>query len=521
MPKICKRNSPKQARKWNSNKPHKQINPPVQISRGIFARLYAIKILQTAHIYSIVVIYSQLICVIDTINDYSCVNQILPPFGRNGVLTMIDPDGSLLLYIILLFVLLVLHALFVAGETALVTLNESKLRRMAAAGNKKAAAIERRIAHPARFLHSARIGAALCGFFAAAISAAVFVPCLAELLPFTRDIQLLVAFFAVTLVFTLIYITVGELVPKRIVMHYNERAELLAVGPLFFVISVCEPLSKLFFAVAGAILRIIGIGSNQIPEVVTEEEIRMMIDAGGESGNIEQQDKVMLNNIFEFGERVAADIMTHRTELTAIDASAEFAEVIEIATQSGYSRIPVYEDNLDDIVGILYAKDLLRIIATGTEDFSLKQCMREPLFALESESCKSLLEKIRERKIQMVVLVDEYGGTAGIATVEDLIESIVGNIQDEYDDEEEQIIQISENLYLVAGTAPLEDAALEIGLELDDFQFDTIGAYLVDKIGHIPGESEHPRITVGNITLTALEMDDRRVKRIEARIKGK
>jgi len=431
---------------------------------------------------------------------------------------MIDPEGSLLLYIILLLALLVLYALFVAGETALITLNESKLRRMAASGNKKAAIIERRLAHPVRFLHSSRIGAMLCGFIASIISVAVFAPRLATLLPFTEDIRLPLAFFAVIFIFALIFIITGELLPQKIIMYRHERAAELAAGPLFFIISVCEPLNKLFFMVTGVILRLFGIDPALAPEAVTEEEIRMMIDAGGDSGNIEQQDKEMLNNIFEFGERIAADIMTHRTEITAIESSAQFPEVIQIATESGYSRIPVYNDNLDNIVGILYAKDLLRIIATGTESFSLTQCMREPLFALESESCKNLLQKIRECKIQMVVLVDEYGGTAGIATVEDLIESIVGNIQDEYDDEEDQITQISENLYLIAGTAPLEDVALKIGLELNEFLFDTIGAYLVDKIGHIPGESEHPRITVGNITLTALEMDDRRVKRIEARI---
>ena len=269
------------------------------------------------------------------------------------------------------------------------------------------------------------------------------------------------------------------------------------------------------------VLRVFGISSWKKGDEVTEEEIRMMLDAGNESGHIEQVDKDMIHNIFEFDDRDAVDIMTHRTEITALEVSSSLEEVMAVATQSGYSRIPVYEETLDNIVGILYTKDLLWLVTQNPGHFSLRGRMREPLFVLESESCKKLLGDFRAKKIQMAVVVDEYGGTAGIVTMEDLFESIVGSIQDEYDDEEEEIAQISENLYHIAGTAPLEDVSREIGLDCredgGEEDFDTIGGYLIDRIGRIPGEGESPRVTVGDITFTVLEMDDRRVHRIEAR----
>jgi putative hemolysin len=269
-----------------------------------------------------------------------------------------------------------------------------------------------------------------------------------------------------------------------------------------------DPDGSTFFSAFSALLRRI---FKRRGGEVTEEEILEMIDEGNQ--------KDMIHNIFEFDDRDAVDIMTHRTEITALEVSASLEEVIAVAVESSYSRIPVYEESLDNIVGILYAKDLLSLVTQNPGNFELRDRMREPMFVLESVSCKRLLDDFRAKKIQMAVVVDEYGGTAGIVTMEDLLESIVGSIQDEYDDEEDEISRIAGNLYHIAGTATLEDAAREIDFECGDDadDFETIGGYLIHLIGRIPGEGEHPRVAVGDIVFTVLEMDDRRVKRIEAR----
>jgi len=270
-----------------------------------------------------------------------------------------------------------------------------------------------------------------------------------------------------------------------------------------------------------------GIDPSAEDDAVTEEEIRMLLDEGSEEGNIEESDKDMINNIFDFGDTEVSELMIHRTEVVALDREADLREVIETAVESGCTRIPVYEGDLDSIVGILHMKDLLGLItrgqAQGQENpFDISVYLRDPFYAVESMSCKLLFATMKEKKLQMAVVVDEYGGTAGIITMEDLVEGIVGDIQDEYDEEEEEeIAKSGADSYLIDGVADLEEVCKTLGLlpEEDELEeFETIGGYIIHKLGYIPGEDEAPTLSVGGILFTVQQMEDRRIAKLTAQM---
>ena len=434
---------------------------------------------------------------------------------------MNDPDSSPLFYILLLLALIMVNAFFAMSEIALISLNDAKLRKMAQEGHKRASAILKLTAQPSRFLATIQVGVTISGFLASAVAADTFAEYVVAAFSHTavpQDALRVIALVVITFLLSYFTLVLGELVPKRVAMQHYEKIAFSICGVLSVFMQAGKPFVALLSASTNAVLRLMGIDPNQKPEEITEEEIRMMIDVGNESGNIENQDKDMINNIFEFDDKNAEDIMTHRTEVEAAEVDTTLEELLAAATESGYSRIPVFEDDLDNIVGILYVKDLLPFVMNRPESFDIKSYMREPLFVLESTSCKKLLALLQEKKIQMAVVVDEYGGTAGIVTMEDLLESIVGNIQDEYDDEEEKITRLSEDLFVIDGTAPLEEVIRYFDLASDDEDdFDTIGGYLIDRIGHIPAEEEKPFVTIGGIVFTVLEMDDRRIDKLEAR----
>ena len=272
----------------------------------------------------------------------------------------------------------------------------------------------------------------------------------------------------------------------------------------------------LFVGFAGLLLRMLGHSPDEEPEEVTEEEIRMMVDVGEEKGVIEQSEKDMINNIFEFDDRSVAAVMTHRTETTAVEATASLEEIVQVAMETGYSRIPVYEDDLDNIIGIIYAKDLLQFIGSERE-FNIHNCMRPPLFIPESTRCTELFKELKSRKLQMAVIVDEYGGTYGIVTMEDLLESIVGNIQDEYDNEAEEISVQPDGAVTFDGSVSLDEVERQLGIEFeDDVDSETLSGVLTDKLGRIPKAGEHPQVTIQNTLFTVVEMDGRRISKIRA-----
>lgn len=435
------------------------------------------------------------------------------------------PDGNLWLYILILIVLILINAFFAMSELAIVSLNDNKIKKMAEQGNKTAITLLNMLAEPSKFLSTIQVGVTLSGFLSSAFAADTFTE---YIVYFFKDTAINVSTIRVislpliTLILSFFTLVFGELVPKRIATLNYEKISFAIATPLSILYKIEKPFVLLLSSSTNLVLKLIGIDPTQRDEEVTEEEIRMMVDVGNESGTIEESEKDMINNIFEFDNRTADEIMTHRTNMIAIELNTPITEIIKTTVKYGYSRIPVYEDNLDNIVGILYAKDLLELVLKEPpNDFSILKYMRKALFVPETNLCKELFQEFKEKKIQMAIVIDEYGGTSGIVTMEDLIESIVGNIQDEYDNEDEEISQISQNVFIIDGITSLDDIRKLFDIEFcDDDDYDTIGGYIIDKLGHIPSENENPVVTVSDINFTVLNMEDRRISKIRAERKS-
>ena len=255
-------------------------------------------------------------------------------------------------------------------------------------------------------------------------------------------------------------------------------------------------------------------------EVVTEEEITMMVDVGEEKGVIEDVQKEMINNIFEFDDLNAGDIMTHRTDVVAADVNdTTLEEFMALAIEHGRSRIPLYDEDIDNIVGIVYIKDLLKYVGKEVKvKGTLKNIMREPYFVPESKDCGELFKEMRLQRIQMAVVVDEYGGTAGIVTLEDIVEAVMGDIQDEYDEEEEEISKIDENTFTVEGTIDIEEIDELIGKELPEGDYETLAGFIMDELQCIPKNGEMNEVVFENVKFTVLEVEDRRIEKIKVEI---
>ncbi len=316
--------------------------------------------------------------------------------------------------------------------------------------------------------------------------------------------------------------TFGVSVPKKLMGGADRFAE--ACAP--FVRLMCilmKPVTAVSGAVASAAAAALGKDGASSADAVTEEEILLMVDAGNETGSIESSEREMINNVFEFHELTVSDVMTHRTDMIAVDVSAEVSEVVYAAINSGFSRIPVYSESIDHIEGIIYVKDLLCLIGTESSgQMTVKSFLRDAEFVPESCMCGDLFKKFTAGKLQMAVVVDEYGGTAGLVTMEDLVEAIVGNIQDEYDNEAEELTKISDDTYTISGTADPADIMEALGSHLpEDSGYDTMSGFITDLLEHIPEDGETPSVSYKNITFTVLLTEDRRIVRIKAVIKDK
>lgn len=439
----------------------------------------------------------------------------------------IDPL-SIVLKVILLFVLILVNAFFAMSEIAIISLNDTKMQRLAEEGNKKAKQIVKLTENSSRFLSTIQIGVTLAGFLTSASASQNFADMLTNALAKTPVADVIpmniisgASVILITVITSYFSLVLGELAPKRIGMQIPEKVAFKVVGILTFIAKVAKPFVKVLSLSTNGIVRLLGFDPNADEEHVTEEEIRMMVDVGGEKGVIEDSQKEMIDNIFEFDDLDAGDIMTHRTEMTAIEVSRSLEEVAELAIENGYSRIPVFEDDPDSIVGVLYAKDLLKYVGHSLpKDLTIAQIMRKALYVPETQSCGDLFKAMNESRTQFAVVVDEYGGTAGIVTLEDVLESIVGNIQDEYDDEEEEITQINETTFTVDGTTDLDEVNELVGFELPEGDYDTLGGFVISLLGYLPSEEDSEPIVAEyeNLRFTVLSIEERRMDEIKVEI---
>ncbi len=441
-------------------------------------------------------------------------------FLVSGEVSTIAEQESIWGYILLLVVLIALNAFFAGSEIAIVSLNDAKLEKMANEGNKKAKILYGMTEKPTKFLSTIQIGVTLSGFLSSAVAADTFADYIVILfknvnIP-TSTVRL-VSIFVITLLLTFVTLIFGELLPKRAAMQDPEKISFLVVGPVNFCYKVFKPLVWLVSKTVDGLGKLIGISETDGQQEYSEEEIRIMVDAGNEKGLIEDGEKEMINNVFELNDRTVGEVMTHRTDMVSLQINDPIEKVMLTFEESGYSRIPVYSDDIDSIEGVIYIKDLFKyFVEKEQKPFNIKDYMRDVLFVYENMKCDDLLPLFQKNKVQIAIVLDEYGGTYGIITMEDLLESIVGNIQDEYDeDEQEEIEKVNDEHYIVDGATLIEDVSDLIGIHLDDSENDTIGGLMMDKLGHVPEENEHATVKIGSITFTVKSMDEQSIDKID------
>lgn len=424
--------------------------------------------------------------------------------------------------ILVLILLIVLNAFFAASEIALISLNDTKLKLMAEEGHKKAILLKKLVDEPSKFLATIQIGITLAGFFASAFAADSFSGKLVELIkmtgiPVPDAVLQNISVILITVILSYFSLVFGELVPKRLAMKKAEPIAMLVASPLNFLSKVTSPFVRFLTFSTNTVVRIFGVDPTKDEENITEEEIRMMVDVGEEKGAIDETEKEMINNIFEFNNKIVSEVMTHRTEIAALPVEANLDEVIKFITTEKYSRVPIYEETIDNIIGIMHSKYLIKYVSEegNREKFDLRNLIRKPYYVPVSKRTDELFKEMQKKRIHMAVIIDEYGGTAGIVTLEDLLEEIVGNIFDEDDEVERDIEKLDENTFIINGTTSLVTVRdyLEVDLPTDDY--DTLSGFLIGQLGRIPEEDDTPSIEFNGLVFKVDKVDEKRVVKVK------
>lgn len=420
--------------------------------------------------------------------------------------------------ILVLIILIGLNAFFAASEIAFISLNDAKIEKQAKEGNKKAKQIEKMLESPSKFLSTIQIGITFAGFLSSAFASDAFAyrlaPILNNLIPIGTEIWQNISIIIITIILSFFTIVFGELVPKRLAMKNYEKISFATIGIIRTISIITAPFVKLLTVTTNSISKIFNVSENE-EEIVTEEEIKMMVDQGEENGTIEEDEKEYINNVFEFNDITASEIMTHRTDIFAVDINTSSGELLEeiIKDDCKHSRIPVYDETIDEIKGILYVKDIIKNINKKT--FKIKNIMKEAYFVSQSKLINELFKELQKNKKHIAIIVDEYGGTAGLITMEDILEEIVGDIYDEYDEIEEEYEKIDDKTYIISGSMPIYDVNKLLEAHIPEGDYDTISGYLQEEMGRIPTEEEMPTIETEELTFKIEEYEDKRILKIK------
>ena len=422
--------------------------------------------------------------------------------------------------LIVLTILILINAYFAASEIAFISLNDAKIEKQAKEGNKKAKQIEKMLKTPSKFLATIQIGITLAGFLSSAFASETFAdkiaPYLYNIIPaISLGVWKSLAIIFITIILSFFTLVFGELVPKRIAMKHYEKISFATIGVIRTISILTAPFVKLLTSVTNGISKIFGVGENE-EETVTEEEIKMMVDQGEESGTIKEDEKELINNVFEFNDITVSEIMRHRKDIFAVDINISTEELLEELSKEEYrySRIPVYDETIDEIKGVLYVKDVLKNINKKT--FKVKNVIKDAYFISQNRLINEVFKELQKNKKQLAIILDEYGGTAGIVTMEDILEELVGDIYDEYDKEESEYEKIDENTYILSGSMPIFDVNKLLEADIPEGEFDTISGFLQDKLGRIPDDKENPVIETKKVTYKIEKSEDKRIIKIKA-----
>ena len=422
--------------------------------------------------------------------------------------------------LIILVVLILLNAFFAATEIAFISLNDAKIEKQAKEGNKKARQIEKMLKEPSKFLATIQIGITLAGFLSSAFASDAFAeklaPVLYNLIPVIsigewKSISIII----ITIILSFFTLVFGELVPKRLAMKNYEKISFATIGFIRTLAILTSPFVKLLTVVTNAVSKLFGVGENE-EELVTEEEIKMMVDQGEEKGTIQEEEKELINNVFEFNDITVSEIMRHRKDIFAVDINISNEELMQELSKEEYrySRIPVYDETIDEIKGILYVKDVLKNI--NKKSFRVKNVVKDAYFVSQNRLINEVFKELKKNKKQIAIIVDEYGGTAGLVTMEDILEELVGDIYDEYDKVEDEYEKIDDSTYILSGSMTIYDVNKLLLADIPEGDYDTLSGFLQEKLGRIPDDEELPIIETKKVTYKIEKYEDKRILKVKA-----
>ena len=420
--------------------------------------------------------------------------------------------------VVVLIILILVNGYFAASEIAFISLNDAKIAKQAKDGNKKAKQILKMLENPSRFLATIQIGITLAGFLSSAFASDAFASKLAPILnqwipAVSIEIWQSISIIIITIILSFFTLVFGELVPKRLAMKHYEKISYMTIGVIRAIYVVTVPFVKLLTISTNIVSKIFGV-SEKDEEIVTEEEIKMMVDEGEEKGSIKEEEKNLINNVFEFNDITVSEIMTHRTDIYAIDIDQNLNDLIEELDEYKYSRIPVYDESVDEIKGILYLKDLLKYLKSN-DDIELKTIIHPAYFVAQSKPINEVFKELQKNNNQMAIVIDEYGGTAGLVTMEDILEELVGDIFDEYDEIEKEYEKIDDNTYLISGNVTINDVNKILKITIPEGDYETLSGYLQDKLGRIPEDEEKPIVETNDATYKIEEYEDKRILKVK------
>jgi len=419
--------------------------------------------------------------------------------------------------ILVILLLILINGFFVGAEIAFVSVRRTRLDELAESGDRRAKRAQRLMRDPGRFLAVIQVAITFLGALASAVAAVSIVTVVAEPL---RGIALIadqadtIALLLVTFIVSVVSIVLGELIPKGFALANPDRIALAVSGPITLFAKIVSPLVAVLVLLTKIISKPFGIDPTRTPEL-SAAEIRLIVEQGSQQGVLEAEEEQMISAVMSLSDSKLHEVMVPRIDIVAIDQEASFDDAVTLVLTEGHSRTPLYKESVDHIVGILYAKDLLRIIAAGGPRPRLRDIMRPALFVPESQSVDDLLHELQRRRVHMAIVLDEYGGTAGLVTIEDLLEEIVGEIQDEFDEEEPMKVMVRDGEAILDGRADIDllGELVNPPLELeDDEEYDTVGGFVYHRIGRVPVVGD--TVAVDRFGITVIKVTGRRVGKV-------
>ncbi|WP_291565197.1 MULTISPECIES: hemolysin family protein [unclassified Clostridium] len=426
-------------------------------------------------------------------------------------------SSNIIFQLILVVVLTLINAFFSSAEMAIISMNKNRIKILAEEGNKKAQLLEKLNEEPSKLLATIQVGITLAGFFSSASAATGISSHLSRYLsqfniPYVNQISLI----SITIIIAYLTLVFGELYPKRIALQKSETIAMLSIKPILIVSKITAPFVKLLSLSTNALVKLSGLNTENLDEKISREEIKSLVHVGREHGVFNETESEMINSIIEFDDKLAKEVMKPRTETFLLNINTPIMEALDKLLRENYSRVPVYEENPDNIIGILYMRDMLaEAKIKGFENIEIRSILHKPYFVIENKPIDDLFKELQSKKIHMAVLIDEYGGFSGIVTIEDLIEEVMGEINDEYDELELLIEKIDDNTFLINGLLSLNDfnSYFDVNLQCEDF--DTIGGFLLNIIGGIPETDEEKLVEYENLSFKVEEILDKRISKIK------